>query len=76
MVWCCLGLAVVSTLLSVLGPVLLGLYVLAGGLVALAVLRAVGPGEDWRIARSRGFDVVLLLALAAAVAYLASTPDL
>lgn len=76
MVWYCLGVAVGSTLLALLGPVLVGLYALAGGLVVLAVVRATHPGEAWRIARSRTFDVVLLVLMAAAVAYLASTPDL
>ena len=76
MVWCCLGVAGGATLLAVFGPVLVGLYALAGGLVVLAVIRATNKGEAWRIARSRLFDVVLMLVLAAAVAYLASTPDL
>lgn len=76
MVWCCTGVVALGAVGALLIAVPVGVWLLAGGLVVLAVVRLVGHGDAWRIARSRGFDVALLLVLATALTYLGFTPAL
>lgn len=76
MVWCCLAVVLLGVAAAVVVAVPLGVWLLAGGLVVLAAVRVVGDPESWRIARSRWFDVSVLLILAAALTYLGFTPSL
>lgn len=66
---------VLATALSVVS-VPLGMRAFSLVLIVLAVVRAVGPASRVLVARSRGFDIAMLLLLGGTIGYLSFSPDL
>ena len=56
--------------------VALGMRAFALVLLLLAVARAIGPASRVLVARSRAFDLTMLIVLGAAIGYLSFSPDL
>lgn len=72
----CVFLGVATGVFALFLPVWLVTRGFSAALVVLAIARWRGSEELTRIARGRGFDVVLLLLLAGGSAYLSFSPGL